>query len=90
MNFVIGYQRMFRIFTVASRDMYNNVWWNVDDKGRYYVVLWDMSEDDLPEEEGCVRMLCPIGGFLFDPLPGDSTKCMMTMVVEADARGNIP
>jgi len=89
-NFLIGYQRTFRIFTVASRDMYNNVWWNIDDKGRYYLVLFDMAEDDLPEEEGCVRMLCPIGGFIFEPLPDDPSKCTMTMIAEGDVRGNIP
>ena len=53
-------------------------------------ILWDTSEDDLPEEEGCVRMICPIGGFHVFPNPSDPTKSIVRMVIEADLKGNIP
>lgn len=89
-NFMVGYQRTWRMFTVASRDMYQHLYWTIDDKDRIFVIGWDTSADDLPEEQDCVRMLCPIGGFVFEPLENDKSKCMMTMIVEADVRGQIP
>ena len=70
--------------------MYINCFWNTDGKGKYYLILYDMAEDDLAEEESCVRMSCPLGGFIFEPRKDDATKCQMTMIVEADVKGYIP
>ena len=89
-NFVIGYQRTYRILTVASRDLYQNVFWNGYQDGSVMSILWDTGDDDYPLEKNCVRMQCPIGGFHVFPQEGDPTKSYIRMVVEADLKGNIP
>jgi len=75
---------------VQSRDVYQYGIWNITDSGSIYFVLVDMADDDRPEEPGCVRMEVPIGGFLFTPRKGDSTKCDIDYVGEVNLKGNIP
>jgi len=55
-NFVIGYQRTYRILTVASRDLYQNAFWNGYPDGSVKSILWDTGDDDYPLEKNCVRM----------------------------------
>ena len=76
--------------TVASRDLYQNVFWNGYEDGSVISILWDTSDDDPPEEAGVVRMICPNGGFHVFPNPNDPSKSTIRMVVEADLKGNIP
>ena len=44
----------------------------------------------MPEESGCVRMTCPIGGYRFTPVKNNPNKCDVDLVIEADLMGNIP
>lgn len=60
---------------MSSRDLYNNVICNKMSDGRIFMIMWDCQDEDLPVEDGCVRMQCPIGGFLFTPNKNDPTKC---------------
>ena len=77
--------------TVASRDLYQNVFWNANPDGSIMSILWDTGDDDYPLEKDCVRMQCPIGGFhVFQREGDDPNKSYIRMVIEADLKGNIP
>ena len=59
--------------------------------GRIYMVLFDINDEEgCPIEPDCVRMKCPIGGFLITPDKNDPNKCMMDMIIEGDTCGLIP
>ena len=70
--------------------MYNLCFWNVEPSGRIIVIMWCLNGNDLPEEEGCTRMYCPLGGYLFTPHADNPNKCTIELIIEADLRGLIP
>ena len=88
-NFLYGYQKLHKILSVASRDLYQMSFWEVMDDNSVYCVIWG-EDEDMPEEPGCVRMTVPIGGAIFKPLKDDKTKCEMTYIAEAHLGGNVP
>ena len=73
-NLAYGYQRTYRIITVAPRDVYVYGYIEQLDSGACVLVLFDDPEDDEPEEKGCVRMNA-FGGMLFTPYKDDPNKC---------------
>ena len=88
-NLLYGYQKLYKILTVASRDVYCMSYWEIMDDNSIYQVVWS-EDEDMPDEPGCVRMSVPVGGAIFKPLKDDKTKCEMTYIIEADLGGNIP
>ena len=78
-----GYQKTHRILTVSSRDIYQMIFWDMDSNGNIYMVIYEQLEDT-PDEDGIVRMRLPIGGVLFEAVPGEPNKTKTTMVLEAD------
>ena len=73
--------------TVSSRDVYVDALWNVYPDGSIAFIIY--SVPDYAEEDNLVRMDC-FGGFLFEPLKDDPSKCNMTCIMEGDLKGNIP
>ena len=47
------------------------------------MVIYEQLEDT-PDEDGIVRMRLPIGGVLFEAVPGEPNKTKTTLVLEAD------
>ena len=88
-NLIYGYQKLHRILTVSSRDIYQMIYWEIEADGSIYMVVYEQIEDT-PEETDCVRMRLPIGGCLFEPMPNDPTKTKTTLFLEADLCGYIP
>jgi hypothetical protein len=86
-NLLYGYQKTHRILTVSSRDIYQMIFWEIDPDGSIFMVIYEQIEDT-PEETECVRMRLPIGGCLFQPMPGNKSKTWL--VCEADLCGYIP
>jgi len=82
-NLMYGYQKTHRILTVSSRDVYQMIFWDMDSNGSIYMVIYEQLEDT-PDEDGIVRMRLPIGGVLFEAVPGEPNKTKTTMVLEAD------
>jgi len=64
-----------RIATVAPRDVYQDVLSNHFPNGTIRSVLYDNPDDDLPLNNGVVRMNVPLAGFEFIPDPNDPNKC---------------
>ena len=65
------------------------IFWDIDANGCIFMVIYEQLEDT-PDEDGIVRMRLPIGGVLFEPVPGEPNKTKTTMVLEADLQGYIP
>ena len=40
-NFAFGYQKTHRILTVASRDVYQMLFWDIEPNGKIYLVLFE-------------------------------------------------
>jgi hypothetical protein len=74
---------------VSARDVYQLLFWDIEPDGKIYMVLYEELEDT-PEETDIVRMRLPIGGVLFEPVPGEPNKTKTTLVLEADLCGYIP
>ena len=87
-NFLYGYQSTHRIMTVASRDVYQYCFYNIlpDDS----IIMTIFEEEDMPEEDGKVRMRLPVGGIHCIPKKDDPTKCDVEMIVECSLMGYIP
>ena len=54
------------------------------------ITSYDAPDGDFPDEDGCVRMNCPLAGFHCIPDKNDPNKCSVTMVIEASLNGFIP
>lgn len=65
------------------------IFWDTDSTGNIWMCCYEVTEDT-PEETDCVRMRQPIGGLLFEPVPGEPNKCKTSMILEADLNGYIP
>jgi hypothetical protein len=79
------------MFAMSQRDVYLNFFWDIDEKGRIFMITFDnMNGEEYPEEEGYVRCRAPIGGFMYTPDKKDQNKCTIDMVVEVDMGGYIP
>ena len=78
------------MLSVAPRDGYQYYFYNIEDDGSIYLVVYDDPKDDMPEEPGCVRMSMPLGGISFVPMRDDQSKCMVTFYGEANIGGYIP
>ena len=66
-NMYIGYLKMHRIGPVSARDVYVWGWNHIDENGVIWMLYTD-KEVDKPDEDGCVRMDVPLGGFVIEPL----------------------
>ena len=88
-NYLVGYQRTLRVFTVAPRDLYIEGIFNMEEDGRCWSLAFD-APDEYPVEDGIVRMRSPMAALLFTPCKDDPKKCIIETVVEAEIGGNIP
>ena len=89
-NFAFGYQKMFRVLTVSSRDCYVYNYYNMNDDGSIIHCVYVDEKDDMPDEPGCVRMSIPVGGMKFTPNKEDPSKCSVTVYMEVNVGGYIP
>jgi hypothetical protein len=87
----IVYQRTKKIAVVSSREFILLAHFNMTPDGSIYVLVQDANRDDLcPETKSIVRGSVPIGGWKFEPVPGNPRQTMATYGVELDLKGSIP
>ena len=89
-NFLFSYQKLHRVLTVAARDVYQYIYYNINPDGSIILVLYDDEKDDMPEEPGCVRMQVPLGGLSMTPIKGEQNRCNITIYGEVNLGGYIP
>lgn len=68
----IVYQKTKKVAVVSARDFILIAHYNMMPDGSIYVIVLDANRDDLePETKGVVRASVPIGGWKFEPVPGN-------------------
>jgi hypothetical protein len=88
-NLLIGYQSTYKILAVASRDVYQYAFMDIDKDGTLKIILWEVP--DKPATKGKVRMILPLAGVFFKPLKDDPRgKCQISFYLEASLGGSIP
>jgi hypothetical protein len=61
-----------------------------DDNGKNVILSFSINYTDFPIKDGRVRAALLVSGWILEPLPEDSNKCMCTRIVYLDPKGSIP
>ena len=86
---LIGYQCTFKVLTVASREIYQYSFMDVQRDGTIKCIFWEVP--DKPVTKGKVKMELPLAGVYFKPLKDDPRgKTQIVLYLEASLGGSIP